>query len=155
MTSLWRHSRLTYYDLGPNFLTQGVGIVGRERYGKFQREIPSTSGAICEKPQGGPFGPPSGARVNGGVMNVTNAKLSAESEKFTLKIRSESGKLFTIGRHFPPTSTNFGHCYRDDCHEMLKCGDKKRKKRKNEKKNEKAAIMTNTRHFSSYTVERL
>ena len=37
-----------------------------ERYGKFQSEIPSTSGAICEKPQGGPFGPPppSGARVN-------------------------------------------------------------------------------------------
>ena len=35
-----------------------------ERYGKFQSEIPSTSGAICEKPQGGPFGPPpSGARV--------------------------------------------------------------------------------------------
>ena len=29
-----------------------------ERYGKFQSEIPSTSGAICEKPQGGPFAPP-------------------------------------------------------------------------------------------------
>ena len=28
-----------------------------ERYGKFQSEIPSTSGAICEKPQGGAFGP--------------------------------------------------------------------------------------------------
>ena len=45
---------------------------------------------------------------NGGVMNVTNAKLSAESEKFALKIKSESGKLFTIGCHFPPKSTNFG-----------------------------------------------
>ena len=44
----------------------------------------------------------------GGVITVTNAKLSAESEKFTLKIRSESGKLFTIGCHFPPKSTNFG-----------------------------------------------
>ena len=31
-----------------------------ERYGKFQSEIPSTSGAICEKPQGGPLGPPAG-----------------------------------------------------------------------------------------------
>ena len=36
-----------------------------ERYGKFQSEIPSTSGAICEKPQGGGalWAPPSGARV--------------------------------------------------------------------------------------------
>ena len=44
----------------------------------------------------------------GGVITVTNAKSSSESEKFTLKIRSESGKLFTIGCHFPPKSTNFG-----------------------------------------------
>ena len=46
-----------------------------ERYGKFQSDIPSTSGAICEKPQGGPFGPPpSGARVNprhAGVWLIT------------------------------------------------------------------------------------
>ena len=33
-----------------------------ERYGKFQSEIPSTSGVICEKPQGGPL-PPSVGRV--------------------------------------------------------------------------------------------
>ena len=32
----------------------------------------------------------------------------ALSEKFTLKIRSESRKLFTNGCHFPPKSTNFG-----------------------------------------------
>ena len=44
----------------------------------------------------------------GGVITVTNAKSSAESEKFTLKIRSESVKLFTIGCHFPLKSTNFG-----------------------------------------------
>ena len=42
------------------------------------------------------------------VITVTNAKSSAESEKFTLKIRSESVKLLTIGCHFPPKSTNFG-----------------------------------------------
>ena len=30
MTSLWRHSRLTYYDLGPNFLTQGVELLPGE-----------------------------------------------------------------------------------------------------------------------------
>ena len=34
----------------------------------------------------------------GGVMTVTNAKSSAESEKFTLKIRSESGKMFVISQ---------------------------------------------------------
>ena len=45
---------------------------------------------------------------DGGVMTVTNAKSSAESEKYILKIRSESGKLFTIGCHFPSKSTNFG-----------------------------------------------
>ena len=54
-----------------------------ERYGKFQSEIPSTSGAICEKPQGGPLGPPpSGARVN-------------------IKLRSASSEMFsyaTFGR---------------------------------------------------------
>ena len=44
----------------------------------------------------------------GGIMTVTNAKSSAESEKFTLKIRSESGKLFALGCQFPPKSTNFG-----------------------------------------------
>ena len=33
-----------------------------ERYGKFQSEIPSTSGAICEKPQGGPLAPPPAGR---------------------------------------------------------------------------------------------
>ena len=44
----------------------------------------------------------------GGIITVTNAKSSAKSEKFTLKIRSESGKLFTNGCHFPPKSTNFG-----------------------------------------------
>ena len=31
-----------------------------ERYGKFQSEISSTSGAICEKPQGGLCPPPAG-----------------------------------------------------------------------------------------------
>ena len=31
-----------------------------------------------------------------------------ESGKFTLKITSESGKLFTIGCHLPPKSAHFG-----------------------------------------------
>ena len=44
---------------------------------------------------------------SGGVMTVTNVKSSAESETFILKIRSESGNLFTIGCNFPPKATNF------------------------------------------------
>ena len=56
----------------------------------------------------------------GGVITVTNAKSSAENEKFTLKIRRESGKLFTIGCHFPPqpilghwvSPTGFGKVFR-------------------------------------------
>ena len=45
---------------------------------------------------------------HGSVMTVTNDKSLAESEKFTLKIKSESGKLFTIGCRFSLKSTNFG-----------------------------------------------
>ena len=41
-------------------------------------------------------------------MAVTEFRASAESGKFTLKSRSESGKLSTIGCHFPPKATNFG-----------------------------------------------
>ena len=59
---------------------------------------------------------------------------------------------YGIGRHFYQIRNvwldKLFLMYEDipnDCHEMLKCGDKKRK----------AAIMTNTMHFSCYTVERL
>ena len=40
------------------------------------------------------------------VLSVTNAKSSAESEKFTLNIKSEWKIVFTNGCHFPPNSTN-------------------------------------------------
>ena len=43
-----------------------------------------------------------------GVLAVTNFKASAESGKFTFKSRSESGKLSTVGCHFPPKATNVG-----------------------------------------------
>ena len=52
----------------------------------------------------------------GGGDVTDTAKSSAESGKFTLKIRSESGKLLTNGRPLPPKLTNFGtlqtHCVR-------------------------------------------
>ena len=44
----------------------------------------------------------------GGDVTVTNVKSSVESGKSTLKIRSESGKLLTIGCRFPAKLTNFG-----------------------------------------------
>ena len=43
-----------------------------------------------------------------GVMTVTYFKISIGSEKFVLKIRSGSGKLSIVGRHFPPKSIIFG-----------------------------------------------
>ena len=52
----------------------------------------------------------------GGVMTVANAKSSPESEKFAMKIISESGILLTMGCHFPSKSTNFGTLdLRDQC----------------------------------------
>ena len=42
------------------------------------------------------------------LLAVTEFRASTESGKFTLKSRSESEKLSTIGRHFPPKVTNFG-----------------------------------------------
>ena len=64
----WRHSDVTH---GWPIMTwvlifwHKVWSCCPERCGKFQSEIPSTSGTICEKPQGGPLPPPpSGARVN-------------------------------------------------------------------------------------------
>ena len=46
----------------------------------------------------------------GGVMSVTNAKSSAESEKFTLKIRSESGKKMSpLGVISHPNRPILGH----------------------------------------------
>ena len=44
----------------------------------------------------------------GGVVTPTNVKSSAKSDKFTLTIKSVSGKLSTVGCHFPLKSTNFG-----------------------------------------------
>ena len=37
MTSLWRHSRLTYYDLGPNCLTKGVELLPGEVWQVWKR----------------------------------------------------------------------------------------------------------------------
>ena len=37
-----------------------------------------------------------------GIIAFTYVKASFESGKFTLKILSESGKLFNIGCHLPP-----------------------------------------------------
>ena len=43
-----------------------------------------------------------------GIQANANAKAFVWSGKFTPKIRSENGKLSSIGCHFPPKLTNFG-----------------------------------------------
>ena len=42
------------------------------------------------------------------IMAVAYVKISVKSGKFTFEVRSESGKLSTIGCHLPPKSTHFG-----------------------------------------------
>ena len=54
MTSLWRHSRLTYYDLGPNFLTQGVELLAGEVW-QVSKELQEL---FAKNHRVGPFGPP-------------------------------------------------------------------------------------------------
>ena len=64
MTSLWRHSRLTYYDLGPNFLTQGVELLAGEVWQVSKRNSQYFRSYLRKTTGGGPLGPPpSGARV--------------------------------------------------------------------------------------------
>ena len=57
MTSLWRHSRLTYYDLGPNFLAQDVKLLSGEVWQVSKRNslyiksyLRKTTGALCPPP---------------------------------------------------------------------------------------------------------
>ena len=76
MTSLWRHSRLTYYDLGPNFLTHGVELlpggvwqVSKRNSQYFRSYLRKTTGGALWAP------PPSGARVNGGKLLPNARKL--------------------------------------------------------------------------------
>ena len=57
MTSLWRHSRLTYYDLGPNYLTQGVELLAGEVWQVSKRNSQYFR-TYLRKTTGGPFAPP-------------------------------------------------------------------------------------------------
>ena len=70
MTSLWRHSRLTYYDLGPIFLTQGVELFPGEVWEVWKRNSPVLQ-KLFAKNHRGALGPPSGARVKGTVSPLT------------------------------------------------------------------------------------
>ena len=42
------------------------------------------------------------------IVAVAYVEISVKSGKFTFEVRSESGKLSTIGCHLPPKSTHFG-----------------------------------------------
>ena len=81
MTSLWRHSRLTYYDLGHNFLTQCVELLPGEVWQVSKRNSQYFRSYLRKTTGGGPLGPPpSGARVKryekmyfSGILWVQNA----------------------------------------------------------------------------------
>ena len=66
------HSRLTYYDLGPNFLTQGVELFPGEVWQVSKRNSQYFR-SYLRKTTGGPLPPPSGARVNGGFVQLAVA----------------------------------------------------------------------------------
>ena len=70
MTSFWRHSRLTYYDLGPNFLTQGVELlpgevwqVSKRNSQYFRSYLRKTTGGLCPPP------PPAGRGLDVSVRS--------------------------------------------------------------------------------------
>ena len=57
MTSLWRHSRLTYYDLGADFFYTRCRIVGRRGMASFKAKFPVPQELFAKNHRGGPFGP--------------------------------------------------------------------------------------------------
>ena len=63
MTSLWRHSRLTYYDLGLNFLTQVVKLLPGEVWQVSKRNSQYFRSYLRKNHSGGLL-PPSGTKVN-------------------------------------------------------------------------------------------
>ena len=63
MTSLGRHSRLTYYDLGPTFLTQGVELLPGEVWQVSKRNSQHFRSYLRKTTGGALWPPPSGARV--------------------------------------------------------------------------------------------
>ena len=72
-----------------------------ERYGKFQSEIPCTSGAICEKPQGGgPLGPsPAGRGLLLFHIRYINGRITYGRSyvvKIKVKLQKGEGHLFAI-----------------------------------------------------------
>ena len=60
MTSLWRHSRLTYYDLGPIFLTQGVELFPGEVWLVSKRNSQYFRSYLRKTTREGLWAPPAG-----------------------------------------------------------------------------------------------
>ena len=88
MTSLWRHSRLTCYDLGPNLLTQGVELLAGEVWQVSKRNSQYFRSYLRKTTGGGAFGPPSGARVKGRVPPFLTQNGFHKSNPISLRPRS-------------------------------------------------------------------
>ena len=73
-----------------------------ERYGKFQSEIPSTSGAICEKPQGGPLAPPPAGRgltyISRSLSQRNNTYFQSKEQWHPAEDRINTWHSSSIGR---------------------------------------------------------
>ena len=67
MTSLWRHSRLTFYYLGPNFLTQGVELLPGEVWQVSKRNSQYFR-SYLRKTTGGPLPPPGATGAGANVL---------------------------------------------------------------------------------------
>ena len=84
MTSLWRHSRLTYYDLAPNFLTQGVKLLPGEVWQVSKRNSQYFRSYLRKTTGWGALWAPSGARDNGEVTKLTWPKVTdIKNPKYT------------------------------------------------------------------------
>ena len=81
MTSLWRYSRLTYYDLGPNFLTQGVELLPGEVW-QVSKQNSQYFRSYLRKTTGGSLAPPAGRGLTSKFYSSMSP--SPKSRKFLI-----------------------------------------------------------------------